>query len=61
MTENETCLHYIKQTTKCGMKSCTYHKRDPDGLCICKGVNYIGSEKKQKKHHNYLCSMERSI
>lgn len=58
---NKKCLHYVVETTKCDMNSCTYNRRDPDGYCICKGFDFVGSDKKQKKHHNYLCSMERSI
>jgi hypothetical protein len=52
------CLHYNKDTDKCDMKSCTNGKRSPDGSCSCHGEGVIGHK---EKHHNYLCSKERSI
>jgi len=39
------------------MNSCTYHKRDSDGFCICKGVDVVGSlkKKRQKRYDDYMC------
>ena len=56
------CVAPDAESGKCKYKSCSYNKMHPDGTCICKGVDFEGSVKRgEKRHRNYLCSMERGI
>ena len=53
------CLAFNEDTGKCNYRSCSLGQRKHNGMCKADG--HPEDNRKEKKHQNYLCSMERTI